>query len=528
MAESNKSENRVAKVWKGIERGRRIGIIAFLLTIVLAFSIYYIFVGRTTYTQLFSGLGMKESANIVSKLDDMKITNYKIENEGSTILVSQKDADKIRLELAMSDLLPEIGVGYEIFDNASFAITDEDRKIMYQRALEGELARSIMSLDEVKYARVHLALTEETLFSREETSGSATVIIEINPIMQFSSNRVKGIVALISSAVKNIPPENISVVDTKANLLSENLYSDPDSMTIGQSAIDSISIKQQFESKLEDELQRMLELTFGKGKILVNVNAKLDLNSEELTIIEYDEDGILRSQQDSVVKTAFNGDVVGGSSPVDNNIEYYISNTQEAMNNSSVSNFETVRNYEIGETKTYRIKAPGEVVSLSTSVIYDGELSEANKISIRNIVAAAVGIDETRGDIVSVEGIMFDKTYEQNAINEFNIAQEEYLKEQETKKKFMFYGSVAGGSVLLILIIIIIIKAISGSKKNKQNFYDAMQPIPISELEQQSSETARIKPFKEKDIERGVKDYADENPEKLADLVKTWMLKDEG
>ncbi len=527
MTESNKSENRVIKVWKGINRGKRIGIVAFLLTMILAFSIYYIFIGHTTYTQLFSGLGMKESANIVSKLDEMKITNYRLENDGSTIVVSDKDINKIRLELAMNDLLPEIGVGYEIFDNASFAITDEDRKIMYQRALEGELARSIMSLDEVKYARVHLALTEETLFSREVTPGSATVVIELNPIMQFSSDRVKGIVALISSAVKNVPPENISVIDTKANLLSENIYSNSDSMTIGQSAIDSITIKQQFESKLEDELQKMLELTFGKGKVLVNVNAKLDLNSEELTIIEYDKDGILRSQQDSIVKNTSNGDAIDSSSPVDNNIEYYISNTEEAMNNSSVSNFETVRNYEIGETRTYRIKAPGEVISLSTSIIYDGDLSEVHKTSIRNIVAAAIGIDENRGDIVSVEGINFDKTYEENAINEFNIAQEEYLKEQESKKKYMFYGSVAGGSILFILIILIVIRIVRGSKNN-QNFIDTMQPIPISELEQQSSELSHIKPFQEKDIERGVKDYADENPEKLADLVKTWMLKDEG
>lgn len=519
----NNPKNRVLGVWRGINSKRKTGIIVVLLTVLLAFALYYIFLGRITYTQLFSGLEMKESANIVSKLDEMKIENYRLENEGSTILVSNKDVNKIRLELAMSDLLPNVGIGYEIFDEASFAITNEDRKIMYQRALEGELARSIMSLKEVEYARVHLALSERTLFSREVELGNATVIIELNPLVNFSSEHVKGVMVLVSSALKNVPPENVSVVDTKANLLSKNLFIDSDYMNIGQSANESILIKNKFETQIEDELQRMLEIAFGKGKILVNVNAKLNLNSEEITIIEYDKDSVLRSQQDSIIKTIGNGDSTNGMSPIDNNIEYYIENTNEVIADLTVNNYETVRNYEVGETRIYRIKAPGEVVSLSTSVVYDGVLSEMDKTSIKNIVSAAIGIDEDRGDIVNIEGIAFDKTYEENAIIEFNIAQEEYLEQQKKKKKYVLYGSVAGGSIFFVLIIIII----WSSKKARNNFSETMQPVPISELEG-ASEEMKIIPFGEKGIEKGIKNYAEENPGKLADLVKTWMLKDEG
>ncbi|MBN2258985.1 MAG: flagellar M-ring protein FliF [Clostridiales bacterium] len=527
MSESNKPGNRVVRVWNGMDRGRKVSLGAILLTLVIAFGVYYMFFGRVSYTALFTTLEMKDSANIVAKLDEMKISDYKIENGGSTILVSDKVVDRIRLELAMSDLLPDTGVGYEIFDTASFAVTDEDRKIMYQRALEGELARSIMSLAEVDYARVHLALSEETLFSREASPGNATVIIELNPLQNFTTDHVRGIIALVSSAVSNIPPENVSVVDTNANLLSENLFTDSESMSAGQVANDSIAIQRQFEGQLEDELQRMLELTFGKGKILVNVNAKLDLNSEQVSIIEYNDTGVIRSQQDYISKTTTGATTVDSMSPVDNNIEYYVENTEEAMNDSTVSNYETTRNYEVGETRTSRVKAPGEVVSLSTSVIFDGTLSDVDKTSIKNIVVAAIGLDEARGDIVSVEGIVFDKTYEENAIAEFNVAQEEFLIEQDTQKKYMFYGSIAGGVIVLILIIIFIIRIIRSPKKADNSFYEAMQPIPISELTGESRGT-HIKPFEEQDMEKGIKHYAEENPEKLADLVKTWMLKDEG
>jgi flagellar M-ring protein FliF len=524
MAEEKKS--RVGRVVRRMTTRAKVTFISLLILILAGTGAYYLLYGKVEYVPLFSNISTKESGNIVAKLDEMNISNYKLENNGTTVLVASNLIDRVRVDLAMNGLVPDLGVGYEIFDEASFAITDEDRAIMYQRAMEGELARSIMTLEEVDYARVHLAMSEETLFSREVHQGNATVILDLNPLYEFQAQHVKGIIALVSSAVSNLPKENISVVDTNANLLSDNLYLGDEQQSNSQAALESLAIKQQFESQLESELQNMLEHTYGTGKIVVNIDAKLDLNSKEVTTIEYSDDGILKSQQDYFERNNSTGTANTGMSPVDNNIEYYSVDTDDAMNDSTITNFETVRNYEVGETRTYQIKAPGEVLSISTAIIYDGTLSATEVLSLQNIVSAAVGIDESRGDRISVEGIPFDRSYEENLIAEFDIVQQEFIDDQVTKKKFTFYGGIAGGGIFLILLIFLIIRLIGSLGKHEGDYYEEITPVPVADLA--GLEPVKIRPFDDPSIEKSVKDYAEENPAKLADLVKSWMLKDEG
>ena len=160
MGKLKQAANRMNNIWGNMSGGKRTGIFVMGLAFALALTAYYIFFGRTEYVPAFASLDMNDSANIVKKLDELKITDYRIEDEGTTIMVPSDQVDRLRLDLAMDGLLPNSGKGFEIFDDAGFAVTDEDRKIMYQRAMEGELARSIMTLEEVEFARVHLALSQ--------------------------------------------------------------------------------------------------------------------------------------------------------------------------------------------------------------------------------------------------------------------------------------------------------------------------------------------------------------------------------
>lgn len=523
---SDEKKSRVVRVVSRMTTQAKVTFISLLVLILVGTGSYYLLYGRTEYVPLFTNISTTESGNIVAKLDELNVSDYRLENNGTSILIAEDQADRVRVDLAMNGLTPEVGVGYEIFDEASFAITDEDRAIMYQRALEGELARSIMTMEEVDYARVHLALSEETLFSRDVEPGNATVILDLNPLYDFEPQHVKGVMALVSSAVTNLPPENVSIVDTNANLLSANVYAGGDEMSVGQAALESLAIKQQFESELEQKLQKMLEQTYGTGKIVVNIDARLDLNSKEVTTVEYSDVGVLKSQQDYFERSSTSNTDVSGMSPLDNNVEYYSLETDGAIADNSITNFETLRDYEVGETRTYQIKAPGEVLSLSTAIIYDGVLSETETQSMMNIVGAAVGIDEARGDRMSVEGIPFDRTYEENLIAEFDLAQQEFVEEQETKRRFTLYGGLAGGGILLILFIVLLIRLIGSLRESGHRYEEIVMPIPVAELA--DHEPVNIKPFDDSGIEKGIKEYAEENPAKLADLVKTWMLKDEG
>ncbi len=207
--------------------------------------------------------------------------------------------------------MPEKSSGFEIFDNIGLMVTDDDRKIMYQRALTGELQRSIMSLDAVNSAKVHLVMSEKSIFETQEKEASASVILDLNPNHKISDSMIKGIAALISGAVDNLPDENIQIIDSKGNLLSRVLQED-DSLNSIDIVTKYQSIKEEFEHKIESNLKGLLEDVFGKDKIRVSVNADLDFDAEETTTITY-RDPVIRSEQISASGENINNQFEGGN-----------------------------------------------------------------------------------------------------------------------------------------------------------------------------------------------------------------------
>src|SRR5690554_1949807 len=242
---------RTKSGWSKLSRNKKLGIGIILTSIIIASGIYYFTIGRIKYVPIFTNLDMKDSGQIVQKLDEMKVSDYKIEDGGATILVSDKEVDKLRLDLAIDGILPNSGEGFELFDDTGFAITNEDRKILYQRALEGELQRSIMSLQEVDYARVHLALSEETIFTKEVQPAKASIILNIKPLESISQEQVRGIISLVAGAVNNLPEENVKVVDSQANLLSNGVLKQENSFQGSQSANNRIETETQFENNIQ-------------------------------------------------------------------------------------------------------------------------------------------------------------------------------------------------------------------------------------------------------------------------------------
>ncbi|MBK5251269.1 MAG: flagellar M-ring protein FliF [Peptostreptococcaceae bacterium] len=531
MENPKQMANRVDKIWKNMSKTKRLGVAGLCSAFLIALVAYYIFFGQVNYVPIFPNLEMNDSADIIKKLDEMKISDYRIEDEGMTILVPESQVGRLRIDLAMDGLLPKSSKGFEIFDDTGFAVTDEDRKIMYQRALEGELARSVMSLEEVEYARVHLALSEESVFTREAKPGSATVVLKINSLNRLEPQHIRGIIALVSGAVRNVPEGNVRVIDTNANLLSEGIFMDESEMSATALVNSHLAMEAAFESDLEVGIQNMLEQTLGVGNVLVKINADMDFDSEETTIVEYDDEKVLRSQQDRLERSD-SLNATAGSSPVDNNLEYYIENPDAVAEDGNVSNFETTRNYEIGETRMHRIKAPGEVRRISTSVVYNGTLSQDKGTAIRNLIVAAVGYDESRGDLISVEGMAFDKTYQNQLIAEMEVQQATTFEIEQKRQKYLLYGGIAGGFLFLILLAVMVLilrKGQKGTRFRERLDMNIGQPLPLENVMDNVIEeaTVRMESMEDGELEKSVKMYADEHPEKLAELVKTWVLKDE-
>lgn len=521
--------DRIKTTWDNMTSGKKFALVSLATAFMISIILYYTFFGKTTYVPLFTDLSDTDSGKIVQKLDELG-TDYRLEMGGTTVSVPENIVDKLRISLANEGALPTNGVGFELFDKSSFTLTSEDREIMYQRALQGELQRAIMALDEVDFATVILSMPKESLFSNEKEAGSASVLLRLNAFKKLGPDKVSGIVALVSGAVKGIPKENVQIIDTDLNYLSFGITENNHFNSIQETG-NRMSMKQEFENTIAKELQDLLEGALGRGRVLVKVNAEMNFDSEESTTISYNhESPVIRSIQEKILIEDGNG-VDLSLSPVDNNIQYYGDNTDDIANTNGLESYENVRNYEIDETTVHTIKAPGVVTRISTSVIYDGELSDQKKEAIRNIVISAVGYDEQRGDLINVEGLAFDRTSEielKKAMEEAETAYKEELQKQMIMK---YVGMGIGALVVLIMFIVVMARMRSASRETARQASAAeemaatVQPMAVEEMIQDVS--VRLASEEEDAIEKEIKEYADESPEKVAEIVKTWILKDE-
>ena len=243
--------------WNKIDTKKKIALVSVFVIVILIASIFTYVSKKTNYVVLFRNLELEDAGNIISDLESKKMS-YKLENDGRDILIDEKQVDKYRLQLAMDGMMPENSTGFEIFDDVGLMATDEDRKIMYQRAIAGELQRSIMSLDVVNSAKVHLMIPEKTIFESETKESSASVIIDIKPSQKVTNEMIKGIAALISGAVDNLPEANVQIIDSKGNLLSGILKEENDDV----SSLDVLDkyqkIQEGFERKLESNVYNLL------------------------------------------------------------------------------------------------------------------------------------------------------------------------------------------------------------------------------------------------------------------------------
>ena len=524
--------NNIKTGWGNLGINKKIALVVILCSIVAALFYFGTFLNKTEYVPVFTNLDIRDSSEIVATLDGMKFTDYKIDKNGTTILVPENDVDRLRLDLAIDGVLPNSGEGFELFDNSNYAMTDADREILYQRALQGELERSIQSLEEVEKARVHLALSQDTIFMKEQKPATASIILTLkeNRKQSLSSEQIRGIISLVSGAVKNLPEENVRVVDSRANLLSIGVLEDDDPFQSPGGNNQVMGIKKQFEDNVNNDLKGMLEQIFGAGKIAVAVKADLDFNSEESTIISYNPEGVIRSQQIRLNRNNITSEGEGNS-PIDNNTQNYLDDNIKQILEDGTTSYESITNNEIGETTTYTRKAPGEVNRISVSVVYDGTLNAEGKKAVENIAKAAIGYHAERGDAVHVEGVPFDTSLQdqldrQLAEEQARLEADAALKAKKEEARRQVFAYLLMGILLAAGILILLGLVRQGRSRKITPLLDAKvdEPIPVEELLHKPLITIETRESTE---ERSIKEFAQNNPNDMADLVRAWIIDDE-
>lgn len=517
MEKMNEITQGVKSGWANIDKKKKGTLIFAVAAMALFIAFYSWYSTRVTYAALFTNLDLKDAGSITADLDTRGDIAYRIENGGKDIYIDEKHVDRYRLDLAMNGMMPENSTGFEIFDDMGMMVTDEDRKIMYQRALEGELQRSVMSLTEISTARVHLVMSRDSIFDAERREGSASVVVEIRKGSKLTDDAVRGIVALVSGAVDNLPENKVKVIDTSGNVLNLGMASDTESSGIALLGKQS-EIRSGFESTLSSSIWGLLGPAFGPDKIRVTVYADLDFDAEEKTVISY-ENPVIRSEQKSATGSGLKeGEIM--EEPIGDNVQ----NVLDGDGKDGLSSFDGTVNYELTESRINTVKAPGKVRRISTSVLYDGTLTEAQLASIRNLVATATGFDDKRGDSISVEGIVFDKTYQEELDKELAALE----KAKEASRTFMDrYGEYVYfgvfGFLALILVVSILRILLGGKRRNPEFQFEAATPVPVGKTLDIIEEVYQKFEVRDNPQERQVKEYAQEHPELAADLIKAWM-----
>ncbi|MDN5346744.1 MAG: flagellar M-ring protein FliF [Clostridia bacterium] len=502
--------------WSGLPRGKKSALLVLLLSVVLAAIFAWQSFAQAQYATLFAGLEPRDAAAVVEKLKEMKVP-YQLAGEGGTILVPKEKVYEVRLQLAGAGMLPGSGLGFELFDQRKLGMTDFERRLNYQRALQEELRRTIVALDEVEDARVHLVLPEPSVFLQEQLPPSASIALKLKPLASLKPQQVKGIMQLVAGSVEGLKPENIHIIDMHGNVLSEGL-AETGELVSSKVQQTQQELRRSFEKDLEQRIQAMLNKIFGPGQAVVMVTADLNFERQEIRRTEYGREGAVRSEQVITETGTGTPGALGPVGDLNREVPGYatIAPAQTNYNKSNIT-----RNYELNQTQTHIITAPGEVRRISTAVVVNGPLDAQREQQIRQIVSASVGYQPARGDQIAVMSMAFDRSYLERVNAEMATAEAERQR-REQLRQYITWG-IMGLSTLLVLIVFLVF--LLRRRRAPVPAAVPVGPLPVEQLvtEPVISEEVRREEVQRKEKQDRAREIVRQRPEEAAQLIKAWL-----
>jgi flagellar M-ring protein FliF len=439
------------------------------------------------YTVLYTDLSSNDAGAVVQRLKEMKIS-YRL--DGNSVSVSPADqVHELRLTLA-SEGLPKTGsVGFELFDGTNFATTTLGEMVKKQRALQGELERTIMSLDAVVAARVHISQPEKTIFAKQSQDPGASVLLKLKPGSELDKKQIKGITNFVASGIEGLKPENVTIIDEFGNLLSARPEESDD---FGADAT-RLQYLRELELGYIQRIETMLAKVLGPGKVVARVTAELDFSSSEREEESYDPGGrVIRSERsiEEGTGTEQRGGIPGVVSNLSNDPKAL---AQQAGATDQNSRRESVKNFEISRAVTRSAQARGKLVRLSTAVLVDGKVAETPEVDgegkptgktgksyealtpemlsqVESIVKSAVGFDSTRGDVVTVENVPFFAPDES--------LQAELAKAHQTDQYLKFGGMMVPVFALALFVLFVLRPLVKFLTTTSKQEYDLSKLLP--------------------------------------------------
>jgi flagellar M-ring protein FliF len=377
-------------LWGGLGRGARWGLGLGVAAILAATVALGWWAWHTDYEVLFSKLSAQDAAAMTHELDQMKVP-YRLGDDGTTILVDRASVHQTRLKLMGKDLPLHGAVGFELFNNSDFGMTEFAQKVNYQRALQGELTRTILSLAEVESARVHLAFPDEGLFKREQSRAKASITLTLHDGRDLRREQVRGIQRLVAAAVPGIETRDVTIVSDQGVALTQ----DGEDAAGAPPASMRMDLKREIEQYLAHKANALLDKAFGPGQALASIDVTLDMNQVRVTT------------EDVLTPPAQNGEGPAGvvlrerETTRDSSASH--SGTSIGGETNVAGNVHREVDYQLGRRVEQVVSSPGAVTRLQALAILRAPLNPAQVEQVRQLLSSAVGATRERGDVVVVQ-----------------------------------------------------------------------------------------------------------------------------
>jgi flagellar M-ring protein FliF len=519
--------SRLIEPFRALTPGKQALVAAVAFLSAVAFAILIFVANRTDYRPLFTNLTSEDAGEIVKKLKDAK-TPYQITADGKGILVPSDKVYELRLTLASEGIPQGGGVGFEIFDRKNFGMTEFVQKLNYQRALQGELSRTIAQLTGVEQARVHLVIPEKSLFKDNEKPATASIVLKMKSNRALKDSEVQGVVHLVSASIEGMDPEHVTVLDSRGKILSKGGSADP--TTRATSAMQET--QRVYEKNVEERIQSLLDRIVGGGKSVARVTATFDFKQVERVEEKFDPEAIaVRSEQRTEEKGS-STTTSAGAPGVQTNLGR---NAGTGSTSGGGSKNDETLNYEVSRSTAKIIEPVGALSKISIAVLVDGKYETPAAVKegqvakakytprspdelqkIETLVKSAVGFSSERGDQMSVQNIPFQDTGEAGSSD---IA---------TWWSNPFFLSLAKNMMVgigfLILVLFVIRPLLASLRLPKKPALESFEAIGGGAEQLTAAERAQLEAMIAE--QQSLIDQAKKDPYQVAQILQNWVSED--
>jgi flagellar M-ring protein FliF len=430
-----------------------------------------------TYAPLFSNLSATDASAIVDKLT-ADGTSYKLAAGGNTIMVPKDEVYDLRIKLSGAGLPTSGEGGYSLLDKQNVMTSEFMQQVGYRRAMEGELAKTIKSIDGVKAATVHLAVPQKDVFTDDQQKPTASVLVATAPGKSLRGDQIQAVVHLVASSVEGLDPANVTLVGADGKVLSSGDASG--------ASDERTNATHDYENRLNGSLQRMLDQVLGAGNAVVNVTADLDFDNTETKTQKYVSDPSTPPLAETTKTEKYRGGTGGAAAGTvlgPDNIQVP-TNPSGAAGGGDYENSTSTRNNAVGVVTETRKSAPGAVRKLSVAVMLNSNsVKGANEAQLQQLISSAVGLDGQRGDTIAVTAVAFDKSAA--AANAKELADAEKA-DQNTQ----LYSMIKTGAAVLGVLVLIALALLGGRRRNKRLSNLLQAELEKFDEEQQASLSA--------------------------------------